>query len=163
MHFFQDGHQDGLRNLILAITQQLFTQTWWSLHLNLGFWGQGTRLDGEKQHWTIILHDKHNMALNMATNTWIKQTFHSDFAVFVSFSILLGKRAKENQIEYILYILKFYRNRCPRKASFFQDGHQDGFKTALSNGNNFVTVLSISLIFASKPKFLRQGTHLDDD
>ena len=60
-------------------------------------------------------------------------------------------------------MLKVYQNRRPRKASFFQDGRQDGFKATLSNSNNFVTFYSIFLIFTSKPRVLGQGIHLDDD
>ena len=118
MRFFLDGIQDCRRNLVLAVTLQLFTQIWWSLHRNLGFWGHGTHWDDKEQHWTIMLHNKLNLAPNMVTNTSIKRTIYSDLATCWACLHFISTRNRSKF--YWIYMLRVYKTRCPRKASFFK-------------------------------------------
>ena len=57
--------------------------------------------DDKEEHWTIMLHKRCHMAPNMAANTSIKLTIHSDLVILVVLSYYQEKDQVGNRLNYM--------------------------------------------------------------
>ena len=60
--------------------------------------------DDKEEHRTIVLLKRFNMATNMAANTSIKLTIHSDLVILVVLSSYQEKDQEGNRLNYMVIL-----------------------------------------------------------